>query len=279
MRKLLTILITTVIAIAFVSCKARVKNEEVKKLPSRIVFCFDDENSIWGFGEFFYDEQNRLIKVIQMGRRCLCYNCDAVNPPDDTLNIIYNSDGLLVKLTEGLYNFEITYLDNGKKIIVSCDDKNYWSNDTFWLNNKGQVIKSSDGLGHIWEHTYNSKGNISKQRQYGLWWEDNYGQRHDYEFINKVTYSRIRPVFRHVNTPEWFLFWLFEFWLSENLTIHPFQKNGYLPFEKKYFDADGKYKSSKFTYELDTDNYVIKMKIKDTYFQEWNWGYQYILVK
>jgi len=289
MKKFLTKLIIVAIAITFVSCN---RGEKVKKLPSKIIYHdFVDSAVIWDWSEFFYDEQNRLIRVIKMGKMYESVSWefgtrDTIYPHDDTLNIIYNSVGLPVKLVFGSYDYEIAYLNNGKKIVILDDNTTRFNFDTIWLNDKGQVIKSYDNVGHLWEHTYNSKGNISVQRHYGQYEDYEDGQYYDYEFINKVTHSRIRSVFRHVNTPDWFMFWLSKLWLNNSDYFHPFEKKGYLPLEKKYFDKDGKHRSARFIYELDTDNYVKKTKIKVIYGRypdddmlEWDWEYEYILAK
>jgi len=289
MKKLHISFFTLALLVVFVSCKS--KSEEIKKLPSKIIYYYfgDDSTLIWDLNEFFYDEQNRLIKVTKKGQGYYWVDEDlhftGTNCyPDDTLSIIYNSDGLPVKLVIGLYDYEIAYFDNGKKIVILDDDTTYFNRDTLWLNDKGQVVKSYDNIGHLWEHTYNSKGNIKEQRLLGQW-VDEYGQYHDYEIKHKITYSRIHPIFRHVNTPEWILFWLSELWLNNSPYFHPFEKNGYLPIKKIWFDPDGEWKSLKFIYELNTDNYVIKTKVQEIWkgfpddISEENWEYEYILAK
>jgi len=237
MKKNLTIVITIAItmAVTLVSCKH--KDEKVKKLPSRIV----SHEATPFHSELFYDEQNRLIKIIREAY-------DIV----DTLSIAYNINGLPIKLIGGYWDtVDIIYQNNGRKIIISSD--------TFWLNKKGQFTRWHEEDIFISKFTYNSNGNIIK------WHWRSRGNEIKVEYRYK--YSDIRPIFRHVNTPEWLLFWL-----HHAAIIFPFEKNGYLPLSNL---------SRKYSYELDMDNYVIKMKIKEDYQleneYEFIFEYEYIL--
>jgi len=215
MKKLLTLLIIVVTAIVSVSFK----NEEVRKLPSKIMFYV--ENDIWSLWEYFYDEQNRLIKIATS---------------TENLDIIYDADGLPLKMksmvSENIFNIGVTYQNNGKKIIIQ--------QDTLWLNDKGQFtnarISIFDGINTSY-FTYNSNEDIIKKSE-------------GYE-VN-LTFSDIPSMWRHVNTPEWFLAWLG----FKRGVIFPLEKNGYLVSQQQILDNE----PVLYIYELDTDNYVTRMQ-------------------
>jgi len=234
MKKILSILIAMAIAIVFVSCKN--ENNEVKKLPSRII---SHEATPFN-SELFYDEQNRLVGIIRESRGFI-----------DTLNIVYNSEGLPIRLNGMHWNdVDITHLNNGRKVIIHLTHS-----DTFWLNNNGQFTRWHQGFdGGVFRSrfSYNSNGNITRWR-----WRTGY---RELDYDQRFRYSDVRAVFRHVNTPEWLLFWL-----ANESVIYPFATRGYLPNRG----------TERNIFELDTDNYVTRWSFSDG--SEFEFEFQYIL--
>ena len=231
MKKILTILTTASMVMALVSCDkndhecpiCETIEQEVKKMPSKVT----QHRPIPIDIEYFYDVHRRLVKIVQGG--------------SSWVDITYNSDNAPIKL-EMMWDTDIIYQDHGKKITIL--------RDTFWLNDEGQFIKwyrnmSSSTI----EFTYNSDGNIIK------WYYPSTGQE-----IN-FSYSDALPIFRYVNVPEWFLFWLH----TANALVYPFEKKGYLPSGT----------DNQISYELDVDNYAIRIKNSDALTHE----YEYILIQ
>lgn len=223
MKKLILILTATIIAVASVSCRS--KSEEVKKLPSKMIIysedAVDSEEPILGYVEYFYDEQTRLIKIAYIWENRFMPKVRG----EELLEIAYNSDNLPVKLS-GLFDIDIIYQDSRRKIILS--------DDTLWLNDKGQVT-------NIFQGKYSSFSRPFIGWAFG---------RNDDGSSTKIdsTYFDVPSIFRHVNTPEWLLFWLSN---RANL-LEPWQEG-----------------------ELDADNYVIKADFgSKLYFK-----YEYILAK
>ena len=245
MKKILTILTIATIAIAFVSCS----RGEVKKMPSKMTESFDFsfldydvedvEDVIY---EYFYDEQNRLVKITHTGQ--------------SDVNIFYNSDGLPEKV-EGLWwveipNVDIIYQDNGKKIILGID--------TIWLNEKGQYIKFiRANIGGWSEFTYNPNGSIAKWinagREETSCSIDGGGCGSGDGTLGE--YSDIPAIWRHTNAPDWFIFWL-----MQNMLVFPFERTGNI--------AGWGYM------ETNTDNYLTKLTSHDSVQIR---KYEYILAK
>jgi len=225
MKKILMILTVATIAIGTAYCKS--KNDEVVKLPSKIVSL----KATSFVSELFYDEQNRLVKIISKQWE-----------KPDTISIIYNIDGLPIRV-DGMFeqSMDIVYENNGRKAILY--------DDVLWLNRGGRLVKYSMADAITWKFRYNSNGNITK------WRESNHGLTIKYT-------NDVRPVFRHVNTPEWFLFWL-----STNNIIIPSEKKGFLR---------SRAESSRYSYELDENSYVTKMRVKEAYEEEYESEYKFV---
>ena len=210
MKKFLTIVTTALIAIAVVSCNSEEKpnNEEVRKLPSRMFVKFHNNPEHHNVVQFTYDEKNRMTRLVRIRTN--------LETHPEHLYITYNSDNLPIRL-DGIVPADIIYQDDNNTVIIH--------QDTFWLNDKGQIAKHSRSGNRI-EFTYNSSGNIITVN----------GVKIDFE------YSNIRSIWRYVNMPEWLHRWL--------------AGRGWVFAEQKY----GYFQLLWGNFELDENGYIIKIK-------------------
>jgi len=247
MKTILTILTTAIVAMSVVSCKT--KDKEVKKLPSKMEYISPRHHGISIF-EYFYDEQNRLIKIATLTGN----SSSVLHHP--MFYITYNSDDLPTKLGDFLPT-DIMYQDN--EIIIR--------DATLLLNDKGQFTKYFCEPSTKY-FSYNSNGNFSKMNSIR-----SYDGEHNEEETT-YNYSDIPAIWRYVNTPEWLLFWLSE---RKNYT-DLFEKNGYLPLQKitNFQDTTA---VVDYIYELDKDYYVTNLKYSYDGEKYYEYRYEYILAK
>jgi len=242
MKKFLTILTTALIAIAVVSCNSEEKpnNGEVRKLPSKMIQEVPPELLITNFftNRYFYDEQNRLIRL------------ERTIGADEMLRVLYftyNSDGLLINVSESANDFPITHLENGRKVIVR--------QDTFWLNDRGLIVRLDRQV------------QVLGEREVREFIRDTDGHflNSDGNFVNiggaEIILSDIPTVWRHVNMPEWLFYWLG----FSGLVFPVFPKIGNVP--KSVVSHEP------LIFELDANGYVTRV----AYFGVSAFRFEYIL--
>jgi len=237
------------------------KQKEVRKLPSRVTRYVGD--SVVSFSYYAFDEQNRLIEVtttFSSPRQQRLHGSRA------NILITYNSEGLPTQVKSHNYSTIITYYDSGRTIVLSRDPSRIRARtqlgeekfitllpDTIFLNEKGQRAKLvsvgitgrqtirkfyTDSTGRVRPSRIIENGNV-----YDLLADTNRAR-------NYTVYSEIPCVWRHVNMPEWF-----RFWLGTSYALRPLGRGNYLPLRHVSGDSVNEY-----TYELDDDNYVVKMQ-------------------
>jgi len=220
------------------------EKESVKKLPSK-------EYGGMFSRTFQYDNLNRLIAVIaENGHR---------------YDIWYNDDHTpsRVRSTYG-HNNTATSIDTlvykGNQVFIFKPNLNPpYVNDTtiITLNSKGEIVESKIGAWYFEGHRYhvnfiyNSNGNVSR-------WINSDG-----EASTTILYTTIPSMFRHVNTPDWFIFYYYLDWSGDFL----YSKKGYMPATGGRWGYD-----NRFTYEVDNDGYGYVTRINGK-------TYQYILAR
>ncbi|MCL2683454.1 MAG: hypothetical protein FWE63_08280 [Bacteroidales bacterium] len=225
------------------------ENESVKKLPSK---------EIWtgGIGErmYQYDDLNRLITIIGV-------------MDNHRYDIWYNDDHTPAKLrsTYGSGERVDTFLYKDNQVFIFTPPYIDYAT-IITLNSKGEILQTRHPGGFTTNYIYNSNGNVSKTT-------NSYGE------ITTIThYSSIPSMFRHVNTPDWFIYYYS--WLGGygNL-IFNFSKKGYMC----SFVSDGNVQyDNYYTYEVDSDGYgyVTKREISNKDGSDkYLWTYEYILAK
>ncbi|MDR2907456.1 MAG: hypothetical protein LBU91_05660 [Bacteroidales bacterium] len=253
MKKLFFYLVT--MGTLFSACKKdskfsyEPKKETVKKLPSkemyngRVLRTFD------------YDELNRLIRVDEPGIGNSWYN------------ISYNNENAPIGLTSYFGTDTIVY-QGDKVLIFNPNLAPPYLNDTtiITLNSKGEItLMRINGWQTSYpdkgtEYTYNSNGNLSRifSREYN-------------ESIT-IMYSSVLSIFRHVNTPDWFIL----SWnrISDN---YSYSQRGYMP--AIILAPNPNFNNMYYTYELDSEGYgyVAKKILKDENGKELSFlTYEYI---
>ncbi|MVX67271.1 hypothetical protein GKZ28_26895 [Clostridium chromiireducens] len=96
-----------------------------------------------------YDDSGKLIKVVEL--------ISGVS-----LNILYNENGLIDNVSDGL-NRKILFRYDSNNNLISCDDGN-GNVINYSYNESGQVTKAVDNKGRkIFENTYDDKGRVITQ--------------------------------------------------------------------------------------------------------------------
>jgi hypothetical protein len=245
-----TIFYLITVGIFFCACDKESKptynpeKETVKKLPSKMTTTSTFGESVLTFQ---YDDLNRLVKI-------------------ETFTSFYIPPHTVTSFN----SLEISYHDNHTPAIIkgessmtsppndkeeSWEDTVFYKNDEIiagsrWIriNSKGEILQDNQ-----MSYTYNSNGNISR-----------INSRHTATgntpiLTFNLAYTSVPSVFRHVNTPDWFIF----SWLNGGFAASDYggySKNGYMVekiLDRSWGNSDGKDQSldMHFTYEVDTDGY------------------------
>ncbi len=195
MKKILFPLVA--ISMLSIACKKDNQNDEAK-LPSKIMSHLErGDETITSTMTFEYDGQNRLTKVVS---------------DDKTELYEYNADHSLAKRIN-VYerrNDTTLYSYSGNTVLV----KHYLDNTDTLTIVDGLLIRKATGFEQI-TYTYNSSNNVERKESI-LNKETNY--------INIYTYSNVKAIFRHSNTPDW----VFVLYHTD------FSKNGYMPKTNTY---------------------------------------------
>ncbi|MCL2027249.1 MAG: hypothetical protein FWG79_02060 [Bacteroidales bacterium] len=222
---------TAIISLLFAGCDKDKEDpndpstEAVKKLPSKI-----------GSTDYQYDDFNRLVKI-------------------GDLEITYNANHNPVRFNNGSASADIKYIDNS--VIFSSDYYWLFSNDSLTLDANGQLVRRLReiyGSGYeIWDFTYNSNGNITEITR--TYYRNNLTGYDEIVYTYTYTYSNIKSIWRHVNTPDWFFAYL------AGELYFPLKK-GYMPLQTQYTGFSTTMR--KHAYLQDSDGYVIQWDMERT---------------
>jgi len=282
MKKLL--FLTAIISLLFVGCNNDNENDDpndpstetVRLLPSRMVKMLGQERVTEIHLE--YDNFNRLVRIAEVG--------------EGAFEVAYNQDHTPATIKLGGATMA-TFQYYGNLVLVRSriEDYHYWNIDTLTINTNGQLIRRRSSTFIDWSELTPFRGyQFECNFFYNAW--GNVG-RIEHSFVGfssgstNFGYSDIKSIFRHVNIPDWFLFYLnFYILNSARFSERSIINNSF--YLDGFFNRTGYMISSingdyvRFSYELDSDGYVIRMN------REWrdnnrrnndNWRIEYIPAK
>jgi YD repeat-containing protein len=235
MKKLL--FTTAIISLLFAGCNKDnngddpndPSTERVKKLPSRIIVTnFLHIDTI----NFQYDDQNRLTKITdRWSENTITYNVSG-NP----INVIWRW------LPTGIH-YTTPLQHRGNQIFTYAYSPVGRYDDTLTIDANGRLEKSSTRT-----YIYSSNGNLTNIISFG-------NDTVKFEYAN----SNARSIWRHINTPDWFL----TYFLSDYgritdiiLSFVPAIKIGFMPTQKKPLYNLLHDNLVKYEYGFDSDGYV-----------------------
>jgi len=196
-------------------------------LPARVFI----DDAYEPFIEFFYDDQNRITKMIGLfGPDDDAPNGEVLveraNIITETFDITYNTNGTIASIRQtNDRNREslTTFYHSGNSItsVRSWDD--FTDTVHFEVNSRGQVTRiwgvySWDGSNWERTYTYNANGNLIRTVRVNMRTEGVFSDTTNFEHSTTV-----RANFRNTNTPEWF----HQFFWSGDSFIFP--KYGFMP--------------------------------------------------
>ena len=201
-------------------------------LPARMFI----DDAYEPFIEFFYDDQNRITKMI----RLFSSDEDGYIPNGEVLveraniiteifDITHNTNGTIasIRATNDRNRERLTTFSHSGNSITSITVGS-WDDFTdtvhFEVNSRGQItqiwgVDSWDGSNWERTYTYNVNGNVIRTV--------NVSMRTDGVFSDTMYFEHstaVRAIFRNTNTPEWFQQFL---WGGDLSIIFP--KHGFMP--------------------------------------------------
>ncbi|MCL2027762.1 MAG: hypothetical protein FWG79_04650 [Bacteroidales bacterium] len=234
-----------VLAMLFGACN-KDKNGETNKLLSKITHPRIDgdgnpQNSIQAFE---YDGQNRMTKsswISPSGERedfVFSYSGNS-NAPTKYVFTEYSSTGAVLNSSENLMEysgnqvFRVLERDGGRDTVsfLTIDANGRVTKNT-WGEESSSFSEES--------FSYNADGNMTK-----IIYISTYDGEEDYRSETNFTYSTVKSVFRHVNVPDW-LIWFHLGW--------DFSKSGYMVSQ---IQRVGSSNYDNFVYTTDADGYVL----------------------
>ena len=249
MKKHLLTLTSVLIVLSLVlaSCNRDDENpiHETIRLPWKITYVSysstDPDRRHYGYFYLLYDDQNRIVF------------------PEGIL--VHNADGTIASDA-----FGFTFRHEGNFIIVEHPNPFHYVLK-LEINSSGQVVSVSlydcdYSVSYPLEFIYNSNGNLIKEVSGGSWVGEN-GCR---TIVVSYTHTNI-PVFLRTDIPQWYLKFFGQHIYYDFL--YRFSGKGYLIEQRVECGVSsgedcacvGISQTHKFTYELDSDGYVIEIKI------------------
>ncbi|NDW09314.1 hypothetical protein [Dysgonomonas sp. 520] len=245
--RVLTLAVVTALCASFFSCSDDDDDDDSNKfntsyLPKSITYIdgYDNDPIILS-----YDENSRLT---------------GWDDGDGKYTVVYGKDGKIEKLvyeysySEGGQTYTETYTNyykyEGNKVIVTREHDSY--SYEFTINGKGQITAWGDeGDADYAKYSYSGK-NLSKIER-----KENYGT---IKYNSTLKYDTNAGIFRNVNTPQWFIYLLFD---ELGLSVG----NNPLTEETIGYFEGVKYSTSKSTYEYvyNNDNYPVSFVLTETY--------------
>jgi len=197
-------------------------------LPARMFI----DDAYEPFIEFFYDDQNRITKMIGL----FSSDEDGYIPNGEVLveraniitevfDITHNTNGTIasIRATNDRNRERLTTFSHSGNSITAITWDDFTDTVHFEVNSRGQITRiwgvySWDGSNWERTYTYNANGNVIRIVNVSVWTE---GVSSNTTYFEHST--AVRAIFRNTNTPEWFHQF---FWNGDSFI---FPKHGFMP--------------------------------------------------